>query len=230
MRVFVVCVPSAIWWFLGCHMVACLKKQLLTSKGADPLDLQLWYALESVTAFTVKLATQTPSSIFFHVTDINDRACVPYIRLMMIGQVFPYLWGKVVAWVLPSEQPSSSQRTILRPPPTRRETEETSSVQETRHLQPFDVGGLLSTGDCHQCALPCKNEPQSKNGLSQRVETSETVDDTVHSRDENECAQVDAAPDALRRYGFVNNTLEAKSRLAVLSGNCKKAEADRQSL
>lgn len=149
---------------------------------------------------------------------------------MMIGQVCPYLWGKIVAWVLPSEQPSSSQRTILRPPAIRQEVEETSSVQEISHLQPFDVGGLLSTGDCQQCSPPCKDEPLSKTGLSQTVELVETVDDTVRSRDDTGCAQVDADPDALRRYGFVNNALEAKSRLAVLSGNCKKVEADRQSL
>ncbi|GJC81045.1 hypothetical protein ColLi_03883 [Colletotrichum liriopes] len=197
---------------------------MLISTGADPLDLQLWYALESATAFTV--------------------ACMPYARLMMVRKINPYIKRKFTAWVLPSEQQNTSARTMLETSVARDGyAGDRSSVSEYSYPQLADVGRLLFAGDDPQQVMPLDTGTlPNKSPSSRAVEMSRIAEHAADDGDGKDQVRPDkltipaaADPEALRRYGFVSNAVIVKVRPVIRDedskdGSAKPGEADRRSL
>ncbi|KAL0942643.1 CFEM domain-containing protein [Colletotrichum truncatum] len=196
-QLFICIPPSCLWENSGEPWQGCKCHDFWEGEGVypainaaldvwwpDPLDLQLWYALESITAFTV--------------------ACVPFIRLMMVRKIIPFVKASFASLCLPVEQRNTSQRTIIRPPPTRdRNLDETSSFSETNMPQITDAGGLIFPREGSQLGVPLQNEGSP----SDKVNSSNVTELNTKGQDNRTLTVSVPNPTALRRYGFVSRAV-----------------------
>nr|XP_036587407.1 CFEM domain-containing protein [Colletotrichum truncatum]KAF6798349.1 CFEM domain-containing protein [Colletotrichum truncatum] len=189
----------------------------LTVVGADPLDLQLWYALEAATAFVV--------------------ACVPFIRLMMVRKIIPFIKAKFVLWFLPSQEPSTSQQTVLEPTsPRNRNSDLVLSFSDQNYLHMVESAEPVSSEDHYKHAVhlgtgPISDEPFPHQGLKPSV----VAEYATNNKDEKLNIPTTSDPMALRRYGFVINVVDVDARPVMWNTETKSKrsrplEADRRSL
>ncbi|KAL0935161.1 CFEM domain-containing protein [Colletotrichum truncatum] len=190
---------------------------LLIVTGADPLDLQLWYALEAATAFVV--------------------ACVPFIRLMMVRKIIPFIKAKFVLWFLPSQEPSTSQQTVLEPTsPRNRNSDLVLSFSDQNYLHMVESAEPVSSEDHYKHAVhlgtgPISDEPFPHQGLKPSV----VAEYATNNKDEKLNIPTTSDPMALRRYGFVINVVDVDARPVMWNTETKSKrsrplEADRRSL